>query len=401
MPTDDDTPAGSAAGSEPVGEYVRIFRRGRTWYANFQHGGKQHRPSLKTTNKKAALRQALRIEAELSAGRWKPAPDAATVDEAVAAYRDFLRAEERAPKTLTKYEKVFERVAALARERGVQDLSGIDLKFVDAYRRIRTDAGAAAKTRYTETVVVRQLVNFALSRDMLAADPLKGLKLKKPKPTRQPCWTLDQVTAILAASPDEERLALTLLAETGMRFGELAWLTWDDVELAANVLRVQPKEGWKPKTGDQRAVPMSPTARRVIEALPRRWTWVVTMPPSKQHPRPGRQWTERRLLAALKRVLGRLKLPGKLHTFRHSFISNALLNGTAVAVVKEWVGHVDRQVIELYTHVHNSASQAAMQRLAEANRRLQQEGEGRDRTEDGSAQIQHTEEKGRDEKGAK
>ncbi len=54
----------------------------------------------------------------MSAGRWKPTPDAATVQQAIAAYRDFLRPEERAPKTLLKYEKVFERAATLARERG-------------------------------------------------------------------------------------------------------------------------------------------------------------------------------------------------------------------------------------------------------------------------------------------
>jgi site-specific recombinase XerD len=80
-----------------------------------------------------------------------------------------------------------------------------------------------------------------------------------------------------------------------------------------------------------------------------------------------RQWTERRLLAALKRVLQTLKLPGKLHTFRHSFVSNALLKGTPVTLVREWVGHVDEEVLKLYTHAHNEASQAAMRRLAEAN----------------------------------
>src|SRR4051794_25748615 len=80
------------------------------------------------------------------------------------------------------------------------------------------------------------------------------------------------------------------------------------------------------------------------------------MPPSKTHPDHGRQWTERRLLSALKRILKKLKLEGKLHTFRHSFISHALLNNTAVAVVKQWVGHVDPHVIDLYTHVHDAAS---------------------------------------------
>jgi len=389
MKRKDDDPA-EPDGSEPVGDRVRIFRRGRIWYANFQHGGKQHRVSLKTTSKKEARRRGLQIEADLDAGRWQPSPATSTVAEAITAYRDYLRAEERAPKTFSKYTKVFDRLADLAQQRKITDLSGINLKFIDAYRRLRTDEGAQAKTRYTETVIIRQLVNFALSRDMLANDPLKGLKLKKPKPTPQPCWTFEQMQQILAASPEEIRPALLLLAETGMRFGEMAWLTWDDVDLQANVLRIQPKDGWKPKTGDQRAVPLTETVKRVLELLPRRFRWVVTMPPSGQYPKPGRQWSERRLLAGLKRVLKQLNLPGKLHTFRHSFISNALLKGTPVAVVRDWVGHVDPEIIDLYTHVHNDASQTAMQRLAQANQGLQPKNEGNNGRESDSAQNQHT-----------
>lgn len=281
-------------------------------------------------------------------------------------------------------------VAGLAQQRKITDLSGINLKFIDSYRRLRTDAGAKAKTRYTETVIIRQLVNFALSRDMIATDPLKGLKLTKPKPTPQPCWTYEQMQQILDASPDDMRPALLLLAETGMRFGEMAWLTWDDVDLQANVLRIQPKDGWKPKSGDQRAVPLTRTIKRLVESLPRRFRWVVTMPPSTQHPKPGRQWTERRLLAGLKRVLQKLDLPGKLHTFRHSFISNALLKGTAVAVVRDWVGHVDPEIIDLYTHVHNDASQTAMRRLAKANQGLHPKKADSNGKGSNSAQDQHT-----------
>ena len=66
MATDDD-PANGAGGSEPVGEHVRIFQRGKVWYANFQFGGKQHRPSLNTNSKKEARRQALQIEVKLGA----------------------------------------------------------------------------------------------------------------------------------------------------------------------------------------------------------------------------------------------------------------------------------------------------------------------------------------------
>ncbi|MDB5308565.1 MAG: integrase family protein [Gemmataceae bacterium] len=400
MATDDDTPAGPD-GSELVGEFVRLFKRGQTWYANFQCEGKQHRPSLKTTSKKEARRRALQIEAELSAGRWKPTPDAATVEQAVSAYLDFLNAEDRSPRTLSKYTTIFARVAELACERRVKDLNGIDLRFIDAYRRKRSDDGIQATTKYTETMIIRQLVNFALSRDMIATDPLGGLKLKKPRRALQPCWTYEEVQRILAACPEDVRPPLTVLAETGMRFGEMAWLGWDDVDWGANLLRIQPKEGWKPKTGDQRAVPLNRVTLAVLASLPRRHQWVFPMPPTGGRSEPGRQWTEHRLLAALKRVLEELKLPGKLHTFRHTFISNAILKGTAEAVVREWVGHVDDEIIRHYTHVHSDASQAAMQRLARANQGLETSEDGRDAAGMDSAHTQHTRKEHRDETDAK
>ena len=56
-----------------------------------------------------------------------------------------------------------------------------------------------------------------------------------------------------------------------------------------------------------------------------------------------------------------------LHTFRHAFISNAITKGTPEAVVRDWVGHVDADILKLYTHIADQDSQAAMRRLAEAN----------------------------------
>jgi integrase len=253
---------------------------------------------------------------------------------------------------------------------------------------MRAKAGAQPKTVYGETIFLRQLVKFALSRKMVDADPMAGFSLKKPKPTRQPCWTAEEVARILAVAPPDVRPALTVLAETGMRFGELQWLTWEDVELRGNegALHVRPKDGWRPKTGDQRTIPLSPAAQAVLRSLPRTWRWVVTMPPSAVCPAAGRPWTERRLLAALKAVLEPLGLAGKLHTFRHYFISNALLNQTPEAMVRKWVGHVDAKVMELYTHMSDPDSQAAMQRLSGAKTSLQVSKESQDGPESDSAQ---------------
>jgi exosome complex RNA-binding protein Rrp42 (RNase PH superfamily) len=55
-----------------------------------------------------------------------------------------------------------------------------------------------------------------------------------------------------------------------------------------------------------------------------------------------------------------------LHTFRHSFISHALPQGIPEAMVRQWMGHVDQEVLRHYTHIVDAASQAAMQRLSAA-----------------------------------
>src|ERR1051326_2624846 len=252
----------SSNGSEPVGNRVRIFLRAKVWYANFQDGGKQHRISLETSRKKQARARAIRIEADLDAGRWKQPVRNVSVEAAISAYLSHLRSEQRSPKTLTKYECVFRRVAQLARARNIADLSGINQQFIDAYRAQRASDQTHVRTKYTETMIVRQLVKFAFTRDMVSKDPLKGYSLKKPRPTPQPCWKLEEVELILGASPKAIRPALTILAETGLRFGELAWLTWADVDFDAKVVHVRPKDDWKPKTGDCRTIPLS---HRLIE----------------------------------------------------------------------------------------------------------------------------------------
>jgi integrase len=352
---------------EQVGEFVRIFPRAGKWHVNFQHAGKQQRQSLKTASKKEARRRALRIERDLVTGEFKLARKAPTIESVITQYMAYLRGENRAAKTLTKYRKVFDRVIDLAGRIRRRNILGIDLGFLDTFRQERTAAGRSPKTIYGESIIIRQLVNFARSRRLISTDPLQGAKIREPKPTPQPCWSPAQVEQILAVSKGPQRVAFTILAETGLRAGELKWLTWADVDLGRNVLHVRPKTGWKPKTGDQRAVPISPRVRDCLDSLPRHASWVLTAAPSAKHPSGDRQMSERRLLRSLKRVLRMLNLPGHLHTFRHAFISKALASGIPESQVRAWVGHVDDQIIRLYTHIADSQSQAAMGKLAATN----------------------------------
>ena len=108
---------------ELIGETVRIYRRGDTWYVNFQHEGRQHRQSLHTRSKKEARLRAIRLEARLLDGRFTGQVNAPTITSTIDKYMESLRAEGRARKTLQKYENVFERLGRLAECRRVTKIT--------------------------------------------------------------------------------------------------------------------------------------------------------------------------------------------------------------------------------------------------------------------------------------
>ena len=90
---------------------------------------------------------------------------------------------------------------------------------------------------------------------------------------------------------------------------------------------------------------------------------MFTAPPRGSDTQGLRQFSERRLLLHLKRLLARIGLPGHLHTFRHAFISHAASEGVPEAVIRSWVGHVDAQILRLSMHIADRTSQGWMQRL--------------------------------------
>lgn len=356
---------------EQIGEHVSIFRRGQVWWINYQLNGQQSRYSLRTKSKKQARLQALKIEAQLAEGQEPRQACNASIDDVVAAYDAFLVSEERSPKTLSRYRLVFRRIKELASRKGLKGIGDLTISFVDAYRALRKKDEAAPKTIHVESVVIKQLVNFALSRDMLQADPLKKLKLKRPRLTPQPCWSAGQRDKILEAARVTPYHSLYgLLAATGMRIAEAKYLTWEDVDVENGVLHIRPKQigpgkrdVWKPKTGDQRVVPLSTNMVRLLQKLPHHCRWVFTAPTSARCSNSDRPVDERRVLYHLKKVLKKLELPGHVHTFRHTLISQALLSGTPEAVVRQWVGHVDPEILKHYTHVANADSKRFMERL--------------------------------------
>ena len=138
-----------------------------------------------------------------------------------------------------------------------------------------------------------------------------------------------------------------------------------DLDPKYPVIHIQAKDGWKPKTGEQRVFPMSPRIYEMLKGMRQSGRWVFNAKPSARYPGADRQVSERTLLAYLKRILKKLGLKGHLHTFKHSFVTHAVIDlGIERDIVRKWVGTLDDDVLDYYVHVADSVSHEAMQRVS-------------------------------------
>lgn len=347
-----------------VGDRVICFRRGKWWWVEFYHERKQRRQPLKTTSAKEARRRAIQLEASLLDGTYRQAPPPKTIGEVIDLYKQRLETEARATSTIKRYGPELNRWLKFFERNGVTLISGISLILVERYRSQRKPK-LAPTTLYHETNLLKQLLNFACDRGLIAANPLKKLKLRRPRPKPQPVYTLEQVNSIIADGGVYGSI-YELLAFVGLRISEVRWLTWDDVDLdvtdRGGFIDVRAKPGeWRPKNGDDRKVPLHPRAAAVLARLPRRHRFVFTATASKRYPRGGHQINGRHVLDKLKGVLKRNGVAaGKVHTFRHFFISFCANNGVDPFKVMKWVGHSDIATVLRYYSLGDDESQRAM-----------------------------------------
>jgi integrase len=168
------------------------------------------------------------------------------------------------------------------------------------------------------------------------------------KPEREPeAYTEDEITKLLTAAKPEERLLLKCFLASGLRSGEMAHLTYGDIDFKHSVWTVQPKKGWTTKTkSSQRDVPV---LREITEMLRTRMeTNHRTKSDLIFFNRDGKP--NNHMLRIVKRVAKRAKVSGRVddHKFRSTAITLWLRAGRSVTDVKAWVGHRTLQTLERY-----------------------------------------------------
>ena len=139
----------------------------------------------------------------------------------------------------------------------LSDIRRIDLQ--DFADRLCADGLDASTVRNT-LMPLRAIFRRALARGDVAMNPTTGLELPAVDGRRDRIASPAEAAALLAALPERDRAPWATAMYAGLRRGELLALRWEDVDLAAGVIRVE--RSWDAKEGV--VAPKSRAARRTV-----------------------------------------------------------------------------------------------------------------------------------------
>lgn len=242
---------------------------------------------------------------------------------------------------------------------------------VEAYK-------AALAARVSPATVNRDLAllkatfNRALKAGKVEGNPVKAVPLFKENNARTRCLTDEEEARLSEALPDYLKPFLTVALNTGMRWGELARLTWADVDFYTGTLHVG-----ESKSGEGRRIPMNRVVRETLQGVRRDQIQrardqadgereilsplVFCAPQGGVLRNFGRDWYP---------ALRKAEIPDfRWHDTRHTAASRLVMAGVDLYTVKEILGHKTLAMTARYSHLSPGHQRHALERLADRQTR--------------------------------
>jgi len=313
-----------------------LYRRpgSEVWYIDLRGGsGGRTRRSTGTTDKRKAKRQ----HDELAARLWQARSAGHRLDDALLAW-----AKER-PRGASD----LRHLRIIRRELGDQSL--IDV--TDALLRDRLGRSAATYNRLAS--VVRAAMNLAELRGWVERAPRIS---RRKAERREPRWlTRDEWSRLRAELPPHLATMADFAIATGLRWGNVAGLTWERVDLRRRLVTIAAQRA---KGRRSLSIPLSPAALDALRAAAARQNG----PGGARRRRMGFVFTAgRNAPGSPKTAWGSAVrragiAPVRWHDLRHTWASWHVQAGTPLAVLKELGGWASIDQVQVYAHLARGAA---------------------------------------------
>ena len=327
--------------------------------------GERYRKSTGTSNKRLAMLIDKKNEEELVAKRFQ-------VEEHE--FNPAMKFSELATRFLAAGSKPWhrERLNIILPYFAGMEIGQIRRSIIDRYR-----AHRHSQKKITESTInhdlqcLRHILYWAVDQGFLPDNPLKRLRLEKPRRKKRPVMSLDDEEKLLLALVDHQKNITICGLDTGMRRGEILSQLWEDIDFPRRVLSVTHS---KTAGGESREIPLTKRFFALL-AKERKPTGLIFTFDGKPIHQLKTGWK-----AAIRRAGIR---PYRFKDLRSTFNSRLLEAGVIKDVRKELMGHSrNEDTNDLYSHIE-------LPTLREAIGKLEQWLEGQKRKE-GSKELEST-----------
>ena len=351
-------------------------KHGPLFHVVVRDGNKAHRTAV-GRNLRQAERALRKIGTEVDDGSYQPQRRIrfdAWADE-------WIESIEVGPNTRHSYRSTLAYAKHSFGGRDVRRLGPDDVKAMNEAMR---KAKLSDSTRAKHLRVLHACLASAIASGYAGSNPVAQVpKGERPRPTKKEAayFENDELPRLFAQLEDGvyRNLALTAL-KTGMRFGELAALTWADCDLVGGVVHVRRSytDGTLglPKGRERRSVDLTADLVELLGA----WWGELGKPGDATLVFPGPTKTgylndqvvrKSVLYPALKAAgiarVGPTGAKRTFHSFRHTFAKIALENGRPLAWVSRHLGHSSIAITDgVYGHFEREAAKRQIEALAGA-----------------------------------
>jgi integrase len=183
----------------------------------------------------------------------------------------------------------------------------------------------------------------AVTRGEIAVNPTTGLELPAVRGKRDRIASPGEASKLVSVLPEPEQAFWATAFYAGLRLGEIRALRWEDVDLAAGVIRVE--RSWDKKEGaiepksraGRRAVPIPAVLRDYLVEHKLRCAWGEGLTFGRSAAEP---FNERTIVTSAERVWKRAKLARITpHECRHTFASLMIAAGVNAKALSTYLGH--------------------------------------------------------------
>lgn len=297
-----------------------------------------------------------------------------TVDEYVATY--LSRRPRLSPKTIESYGRG--RALYISPTLGSQVLATVTPGVVSDWwadlLRTLPESGRGLTSRSRAYELLRAVFAEAVEHDLLASSPCRLRVAVKPSP--RPHVTHEQVGTLVEGMPERWRAAVLLAATTGLRFGELAGLRQNAIDLPARRLTTKsqlltledgtqveraPKTaaGWRTIALPPHLVPI---LKAHLDAFGSADTEAYTFTDDDGRPLAHRRWNYR-----WDRARVAAGLPGvHFHDLRHAALTLLAQSGATLAELMSHAGHATPTAAIRYQRVAEGRGDVLAERLSAA-----------------------------------